>query len=203
MLVVDAALDHGREADAKQIVEVAPRQGRQAMQQEAGLWVGPQHGAVAVERQEPGTQRAQVLAPVVEGDHEVGAVVLPEQAGLDLGRGHPDQRLGVLLPGAAMRGGVQYASQLAVGTEDRRRRAGERVMADEEMLAAMDRHRLPGLRHGAQRVGAASPLRPHRSWADVGGPRRGAEARVGDGVQQHAIGVGEGDQEVGAGDLAI
>ena len=61
----------------------------------------------------PALSVCRYSAAAVERHHQLAAVVLAEQPVLDLGRGHADQRLGVLLARAAVRRGVQHARPAA------------------------------------------------------------------------------------------
>ena len=203
LLVAGAAVDHGGEAGPEQVVEMPARRGGQALQQESRLRIGAEHGAVRRQRQQPRAQGVQVFAAVVEGDDQVTAVGVAEQAVLHLGRGHADQRAGMLLPRAALRRRIEDADEAAIRSEDRRRRAGQAAVAGKEVLAAMHRQRPPDLPDRAKRVGAAPAFGPERSSPDVGVASRRPEALVGNGVEQDAVGVGESDQKVRACDLAV
>src|SRR5258707_7270251 len=121
----------------------------------------------------------QVFAAIVERDQEISAMMFAEQSILDLGRRHGDERLGVSLPGHAIRRSIQYSGQFAIRPEDRRCDAGEIVVARKKVLAPMDDDRSFEMRRGAKAVGTANTFRPHSTWPDARCVRGVAEARVG------------------------
>ncbi len=119
----------GTELRAEDISEPAPCGGWQSMQQDARGAVRRENLAIIVDGQQASAERVQIFAAIMEGDQDVPAMLFAEQPVLDLGRGHRDERLGMGLPGHAVRRGVQYPRHLAVGREDRRRHAGQVVVA--------------------------------------------------------------------------
>ena len=198
-----ALIDKRAEFRAKDVGEAAARRGRQTVQQDARGPVRCQYPALIVDGQQARAQRVQILAAIVEGDQDISAMMFAEQSILDLGRRHGDERLGMRLPGHAIRRRIQYSGQFAIGREDRRRDAGEIVVARKEVIAPMHDDRPLEMRRGAKAVGAADTLRPDSAGPDARCVRSIAEARVGDDVEQQTVGVGKGDHEIGAGDLLM
>jgi len=173
------------------------------MQQNARGSVRRQYPPLIVDRQKARAQRMQILAAIVERDQDICAMMFAEQSILDLGRRHGDQRLGVSLPGHAIRRSIQYSGQFPVGREDRRCDAGKIIVARKKVLAPMNDDRAFQVRRGAETIGAAKTFRPNRTWPDARRVRSVAEARIGYDVEQQAVRVRKGDHEIGAGDLLM
>ena len=147
--------------------------------------------ALIIDGQQARAQRVQIFAAIVKGDQDISAMMFAKQSVLDLGRRHGDQRLGMGLPGQAIRRSIQYSGQLAIGREDRRGDAGEIVVARKKVLAPMHDDRPFEMRCGAKAVGAANTFRPNGAGPDARGVRSVAEARVGYDVEQQAFGVSQ------------
>src|SRR5258706_6733012 len=130
-------------------------------------------------------------------------MMFAEQPILDLGRRHGDERLGVSLPGHAIRRSIQYPGQYAVRREDRRCDASKIVVARKKVLAPVHDDRSFQMRRGAKAVGTANTFRPDSTWPNACCVRSVAEARVGYYVEQQAIRVRKGNHEIGAGDLLM
>ena len=162
-----ALIDKRTEFRAKDVGEAAARRGRQTVQQDARGPVRSQYPALIVDGQQPRAQRVQVLAAIVEGDQDICAMMFAEQSILDLGRRHGDQRLGVSLPGHAIRRSIQYSGKLAVGREDRRCNAGKIVVARKKVLASVHDDRSFQVCGGAETIGAAKTFRPDRTWPNA------------------------------------
>ena len=168
-LLAPALVDEVTEPATEHIAEQAAGEGRQAVQQHTRGAVGGENPAVIVDGQQAGAQRVQIFAAVVEGDQYVAAMLLAEQPVLDLGRGHRHQRLCVRLARHAIGRRVEDAGDLAVGREDRRRHAGQVVVAGEKVLAAVHDDRPLQIGRRAEPIGAADALGPDRARADAGG----------------------------------
>ncbi len=130
-------------------------------------------------------------------------MMFTEQSILDLSRRHSDERLGMRLPGHAIRGSVQYSGQRAIGCEYWCRDAGEIVVARKKVLAPMHNDRSFEMRRSAKAVGTANMFRPNSAGPDACRVGSVAEARVGYYVEQQAIRVRKGNHEIGAGDLLM
>ena len=187
----------------KDIGEAAARRSRQTVQQDARGPVRCENSALVVDGQQARAQRVQILAAIVESDQDISAMMFAEQSILDLSRRHGDQRLGVSLPGHAIRRSIQYSGQFAIRPKDRRCDAGEIVVARKKVLAPMHDDRSFEMRRGAKAVGTANTLRPHSTRPDARCVRSVAETRVGYYVKQQAIRVRKGDHEIGSGDLLM
>ena len=98
------------------------------MQQDARGPVRREYPALIIDGQQARAQRVQIFAAIMEGDQDISAMIFAEQAIFDLGRCHGDERLGVSLPGHAIRRSIQYSGQFAVGRKDRCCNAGEIVV---------------------------------------------------------------------------
>jgi len=83
------------------------------MQQDAGGPVRREYPAIIIDGQQARAQGVQIFAAIVERDQDISAMMFAEQPILDLGRRHRDQRLGVSLPGHAIRRSIQYSGQFA------------------------------------------------------------------------------------------
>ena len=105
-------------------------------------------------------------------------MMLAEQAVLDLGRRHGNERLSVSLPGHAVRRSVQYSGQFAVGREDRRCDAGQIVVARKKVLTSVHDDRSFKVHCRAKPVGTADSLCPDSTWPNACCVRSVAEARV-------------------------
>ena len=83
------------------------------------------------------------------------------------------------------------------GAEHRRRGAGEAAVTGRRSAPAVHRDRPAGRGDRAERIGAAAALGPHRAGPDAAASARSA-LKLGSAmrVQQHSVGVGEGDHEV-------
>ena len=173
------------------------------MQQGLRGSVRRQDASVGVRSEQSRAQRMQIFAAIVEGDDDARAVLFAKQPIFDLGGRHADQGSGMRLPGQAVRRRVENATELAVGREHGDRRTGEIVVAREEMLGAVHREGAFEMRDAAESVGAANQLLPDGAGPDARGVRHGLEAVVGHHVEQQTFRRGEGDHEVGPGDLQM
>ena len=162
-----ALIDKRAEFRAKDVGEAAARRGRQTVQQDARGPIRCEDPALIVDGEQARAQRVQIFAAIVEGDQDVSAMMFAEQAILNLGRCHGDECLGMRLPGHAIRRSIQYSGQLAIGREDRRRDAGEIVVARKKMLAPVHDDGSFEMCRGAEAVGAANTFRPDRTRSDA------------------------------------
>jgi hypothetical protein len=171
------------------------------LQDGAAARVVREHAAVAVERQQPGAQRAEELRARMDREHQVFAHLVGEQAVLHLRGGHLHQRLRVVLARLEVRRRVEHADDLALRVAHRRRAARDVAQPEEVVLEPAHRGGAAGAQRGAGAVGAADGLAPVAAHDDARARAAHLEAVVGEEVEDHALGIGEREQEVGAGDL--
>ena len=192
---------HQVEGFAEQRLEGRAGAGVQALQQLPRAGVQRLQRAAAVEGQQPGAERAQELGPRVQRQQPVAAHLVLQQAVLDVRGRHLHQCLRVVLARGEVARRVEHADDVAAGVVHRRGSARDVAQAQVEVLQARDGHRAAGGQRRAQAVGAAQRLAPAAAGDDGGAVVAHREAVVGVEVEDHALAVGKGEQEVRTRDL--
>jgi len=163
--------------------------------------VGADDPAVLRQCDEPLGHGAEPFDLRMQPKHDAPVMARQEELMLDHACARAHQPEGVAMVATAVAGDVEHAEQLTGGVGDGGGRAGQEGIALEIVLGAVhDDRRAVGQRR-ADRVGAAPLLAPDRPGAQ--GHARGAvgEIEVAEGVQQHAVRVGERDHAAAVADL--
>ncbi len=188
----------GRPVDAERVPDVAFREVRAA--QIAGAGVGPRDQARRLDEQR---RLAHAIERAAQHPRDRGAgagVGVEADQLLERARGVEDRAADLRIGAIEARGRVEHRDRPAIDPADRRGVADEIVVAAAEVGVAVDLGRSVVEGGGADRVGAAGVLAPARALdqQQALGDRREPAAAAG--LHDHAIGVGEQQQEVAIGD---
>ena len=195
------ARQHMLEGFTKEGLEVAAACGVKPSQQARGARVGGLQLARFIKGQQPRRQGVQILGAGVDGQHQLLAHLMHEHAVFDVRHGHLHQGLGMALARFEVRRGIEHTDDRARSVAHRCGRARDLAQAVEVMLHAGDGDRLPGCQRRAQAVGATKRLAPAAAGDDASVAAAHRESVVSVEVEDDAVVVGEGQQEVRAGDL--
>ena len=196
------ACQHVVQGLTKQLFKARATHGIQPAEQVVcGPVQGHQH-TLPIKGQQTGAQRAQEFGARVDGQDPLPAHLVRQQAVFNVRGRHLNQRLRVALARLVVRRSVQHAHHLAVRVAHRRRGARDVAQLQKIVLQAGDGNGRACSQRCAQAVGAGHTFGPHAAGQDARIAAAHAEAVVGVEVEDDALLVSKGQQEVAACNLA-